>query len=39
MKKHKREKQLEGRIKLIILAVGSVGALLQGIASLIEALK
>ena len=39
MSRKDREKQIERRIKLVILLIGSVGALLQGIGTMIQSLK
>lgn len=39
MTRKEREKQIERRIKLTALVIGSIGALLQGLGSLIQSLR
>ena len=39
VKREDREKQIERRIKIVALILGGVGALLSGLADLIQSLK
>ena len=39
MSKKDREKQIERRIKIIAIVITSVGALLQGLGTLIQSLR